>query len=251
MTTFGEVSWNDDVFAGENKKQTNNKDLWLRLNDGDNEMRIVTQPFQYLVHKYKKEGDPGFGQKINCSAIYGSCPICALGDKAKPRWLLGVISRTTGTYKILDISFAVFGQIRKYARNTKSWGDPTKYDINVVVDRKADPTSYYQVQPVSKSPLSAEDQAIRDNQVDLDDLKRRVSPPQPADVQKRMDKIDGVAPTGAAPAANTRKANTPVATTPVAKVVTTPAVSMTDDEELEQNLPILRRDSTVIIVSTP
>ena len=63
MTTFGEVSWNDDVFGGnEGKKNTNSKDLFLRLEEGSNEMRLVTQPFQYLVHKYKKEGDSGFGQ---------------------------------------------------------------------------------------------------------------------------------------------------------------------------------------------
>ena len=52
MTTFGEISWNDDVFSGsDNKKNTNGKDLFLRLDEGSNEMRIVTQPFQYSVHK--------------------------------------------------------------------------------------------------------------------------------------------------------------------------------------------------------
>ena len=40
VNTFGEVSWNDDVFGGsENKK--NSKDLWLRLEEGSNEMRLV------------------------------------------------------------------------------------------------------------------------------------------------------------------------------------------------------------------
>ena len=127
--TFGEVSWQDDSFSGEKK---NNKDLWLRLDEGSNELRLVTQPFQYLVHKYKKEGDPGFGQKVSCSMVHGSCALCAANDKPKPRWLLGVISRKTGTYKILDISYAVFSSIRKYARNTQRWGDPTKYDIDMI-----------------------------------------------------------------------------------------------------------------------
>lgn len=227
MTTFGEVSWNDDVFAGENKKQTNSKDLFLRLDEGTNEMRIITQPFQYLVHKYKKEGDSGFGQKISCSMIHGSCPLCALGDKAKPRWLLGVISRKTGTYKILDISFAVFGQIRKYARNTARWGDPTKYDIDVVVDKAGGATGYYSVQAISKEPLSAKDQEVRDTQVDLDDLKRRVTPPQPEVVQSRMNKINGLTATTA-----------PV-NGKIAKVApkAAPAVSMTDDEELDNSFP--------------
>jgi hypothetical protein len=231
MSTFGEVSWNDDVFSGENKKQQNNKDIWLRLKDGSNEMRILTQPFQYLVHKYKKEGDPGFGQKVYCSSIHGSCPLCASGDKAKPRWLLGVISRADGTYRILDISFAVFGQIRKYARNTKRFGDPTKYDIDIVVDKNGSPTTYYTVQGLEKSALTADDQKIRDTAVDLDDLKRRVTPPQPADVQKRLDKINGIAVDNAAPAANGKKA----AAAPAK--ATAPAVSMSDDEVLDESFP--------------
>lgn len=221
--TFGEVSWNDDVFGGDKK---NSKDLFLRLDEGTNEMRLITQPFQYLVHKYKKEGDKGFGQKVMCSAMHGSCPLCALGDKAKPRWLIGVISRKTQTYKILDISFAVFSQIRKLARNTQRWGEPTKYDINVEVDKNGGATGYYSVQPLSKEPLSAEDQVIKDS-VDFDDLKRRVTPPTAEQVQKRIDKINGenseavVAAPSPAPATPPKgKANKGAA-----------PVSMVDDEE--------------------
>lgn len=216
MTTFGEISWNDD-FGGD-KKMVNSKDLFLRLDEGSNEMRIITQPFQYLVHRYKKEGDPGYGQKVYCSSIHGSCPVCELGDKAKPRWLLGVISRKTGTYKILDVSYAVFQDIRKLARNAQRWGDPTKYDIDIIVDKNGGATGYYSVQPISKEPLSAADQQIKDN-VDLDDLKRRVTPPNAEMVQKRLDKLNGI--DGSAPGAKK-----PQGAVPVKK----PVVSMTDDD---------------------
>jgi hypothetical protein len=91
MIKSGEVSWDDEL--PQDNKFTNSKDLFLRLDRGPdgNELRIITPPFQYLSHKYKREGDAGFGQKINCSAEHGSCPLCAQGDKAKPRWLFGVI----------------------------------------------------------------------------------------------------------------------------------------------------------------
>lgn len=233
MSTFGEVSWNDDVFPGSDGKKTNNsKDLFLRLEEGSNEMRLVTQPFQYLVHKYKKEGDPGFGQKVSCSSIHGSCPLCATNDKAKPRWLLGVISRKTGTYKILDISFAVFSQIRKLARNTQRWGDPTKYDIDIVVDKNGGATGYYSVQPISKEPLSAADQKIKDD-ADLDDLKRRVTPPTADVVQKRLDKINGVA----APSNPATAAAVAAPTSGKKTAAKAPAVSMTDDEDLNESFP--------------
>jgi hypothetical protein len=232
MSTFGEVSWNDDVFPGDNKKQTNSKDLFLRLDEGPNEIRLLTQPHQYLVHKYKKEGDTGFGQKVQCSAIHGSCPLCAT-DKAKPRWLLGVIARKTGTYKILDISFAVFSQIRKLNKNPK-FGDPTKYDINIEVDKNGGATGYYSVQAYSKEPLSAADQDIKDK-VDFDDLKRRVTPPTPDKVQARLDKINGVTTNGA-PAPSTT-ASAPAAAAKKSTKAAAQPVSMSDDEELEQSFP--------------
>ncbi len=230
MTTFGEISWNDDVYAGEGRKNTNNKDLFLRLEEGSNEMRLITQPFQYLVHKVKKDPNnpKDFGQKVPCSALHGSCPLCSIGDKAKPRWLLGVISRKTGTYKILDVSFAVFSQIRKLARNTQRWGDPTKYDIDIVVDKNGGATGYYSVQPISKEPLSAADQQIKDN-ADLDDLKRRTTPLTPDLVQKRLDKIHGVEE-GAS-------ATPPTAGKKVASRTVVPTVNMTDDEGLDDAFP--------------
>lgn len=245
MSIFGEINWNDDVFADENgKKQTNNKDIWLRLEEGVNEIRIITQPFQYLVHKYKKEGDSGFGQKVGCSAIHGSCQLCDLAAstkdatlKAKPRWLLGVISRKSGMYKILDVGWSVFNGIRKLAKNTSRFGDPTKYDINIEVDKNGGATGYYTVQGYGREPLSADDQKIRDTQVDLDDLKRRVSPPTLEMVQKRLDKINGVNTNNntVSNAGKNTKANTKTTTPPA--TVATPTVSMTDDEELEDSFP--------------
>lgn len=235
MSTFGEVSYNDDVFSGNEKKNANNKDLFLRLTEGPNEVRLLTNPHQYLVHKYKKDANNprDFGQKIGCSAMHGSCPLCELGDKAKPRWFYGVIDRKTGTYKVLDVSYQVFSQIRKLARNQK-WGDPTKYDINIEVDKNGGATGYYSVQPLSKEPLSADDQRVKDNDVDLDDLKRRCTPPTADMVQKRMDKVNGVATTGAAPAVAGKTATAKTAAKPATKA---PAVSMTDDEELDESFP--------------
>lgn len=224
MTTFGEISYSDEIYS--DKKASNSKDLFLRLDEGENEIRLLTNPFQYSVHKIKKDpaNPKDFGQKVPCSALHGSCPACA-NDKAKLRWLYGVISRKTGTYKILDVSFAVFSQVRKLARNPK-WGDPTKYDLNIVVDKNGGATGYYSVQPIPREPLSAEDQKTKDN-ADFDDLKRRVTPPAADVVQKRLDKIFGDSP-AVAPAAPGK------ATKPATK---TSVVSMTDDEELDESFP--------------
>jgi hypothetical protein len=194
---FGEVSW-ESSFG--DKKTTNNKDLFLRLESGDNEVRFVSKPFQYMVHTYKVEGEKGFGRKIKCSAANtdGVCPLCALGNKAKPRWYIAVIdraSKSAKSYKLLDISYAVYSQVQKLAQG--KWGDPTKYDINIVVDKNGGATGYYTVQPVIPEPLSAEDQVIKDS-VDVEDLQRRVKPLSHAQVNEILAKINAANP--AAPA---------------------------------------------------
>jgi hypothetical protein len=234
MTTYGEVTWNDDGF-GDGKKNANNKDIWLRLDEGSNELRLVTQPFQYLTHRYKKDETDKFGQKVPCSAIHGSCPLCAHPDKeiakVRRRWLLGVISRKTSTYKVLDISWAVFSEIKNLNQKAH-WGDPLKYDIDITVNKNGGPMDYYKVVPLSKEPLSASDQVIKDD-ADLDDLKKRCNPPSPENVQKRLDKINGVEGTTVTKGSGKASPAAPAARAAPAA----PVVSLEDDEELEKSFP--------------
>lgn len=182
---FGEISWSDNVSEGE--RRMNNKDLFLKLGKGSNIVRLVTQPHQYIQHKWKPEGDPGFGYRVMCSKPHGSCPLCAQNDKPKHRWLLGVIDRKTNTYKVLDISVSVFKAIQSLVKD-EDWGDPSKYDIDIKVDQSAGPAGYYTVAPKPHKALSANDLKIKE-EADLDELRRRVTPITPEKVQERIDKI--------------------------------------------------------------
>src|ERR1700722_2335640 len=97
----GQVSWDDDNGGNKSEGRVSNKDLFLRLEDGNNVIRIVTPPFQYLTHKgVKKVGDPGFGRKVSCSMVHGSCVLCEAGLRASPRFFLGVLHRKSNTYKV-------------------------------------------------------------------------------------------------------------------------------------------------------
>ncbi len=92
----------------------------------------------------------GFGQKVYCSNPdgKGTCLACDLGLKASSRWYLGVIELKTNLYKILDVSWQVYSQIKNLANETETWEDPTKYDINIIVNKNGGPTGYYSVQPI-------------------------------------------------------------------------------------------------------
>lgn len=196
---FGEVSWNDEVQVG-NGDRKNVKDLFMKLEKGSNIVRIITTPHLYMQHRWKPEGDPAsYGYRVMCSAVHGSCPICSMGgddSKAKRRWLLGVIDRKTNSYKILDVSVMVFKAVQGLVKD-EDWGNPDKYDIDIKVDQTAGPAGYYTVNPKPHKPLTATDLSLKDN-ADLEELKRRVSPPTPDKVQERLDKLMANSPLKAA-----------------------------------------------------
>lgn len=181
---YGEVSWNDTSFTSSERGERAGRDLFLKLAPGSNVVRILTLPYQYYLHKYKFEGEKGFGHRIYCSAKHGSCAVCAKGDKPKRRWLIGVIDRKTNSYKILDIGWSILKGVKTY-NSDEDWGDPTHYDIDIVVDPHGGATNYYSPVPKPKRPLSAQDLVLKEK-VDLDDLERRVSPPLPERVEERF-----------------------------------------------------------------
>jgi len=212
--TFGEVAWGSE--SDNAGKKTNTKDLFLRLVPGDNEVRVVTQAYQYNMHKYKAEGDKGFGRKVVCSATKDNpeCPLCLAGDKAKRKWYVGVIDRKTNSYKIMDISYTVWSQIGGLVNN-KRWGDIRAYDINILVKPEAGATGYYTVQPLGKEPLSAEDQSIIDKDVDLEYLKKLTTPPTTKMVEEKIQKIHESIGAAAAAQIPAKTAKPPVKGKPV------------------------------------
>jgi hypothetical protein len=237
--TFGEVNWDSDLDfgrpTGQSKFEGPGKDIWLRLVDGSNPIRIVTRPHQYLTHvRIKREGDRGFGQKVGCSkANGGSCPLCDAGYRATPRWYLGVIDRRTNAFRILDISYMVFQQIRKI--NKSAWGDPQGFEADLMMDKKAkSPQEYYQFMPIEKKPLSPTDQSIRD-QADLEYLKRRVQPPTLEMIQKRLEKIVGDGKLAAPPVSKMGEKAT--ASTKNGKSATPAVLSSDDMDDLDNLFP--------------
>jgi hypothetical protein len=183
---YGLTNW-DEVEVKQQSGQR--KDLYMRLQDKNNVVRMITKPHEYMVHRYKTNpDDPGFGERIMSSLYHGRDPLVDKGLKPKRRWLVGIIDRRTQSYKILDMSVSVFKSIQELVRD-EDWGDPTQYDIDIKVDKNGGPTGYYTVIPKSKKPLSAADLDIK-SQVDLDDLKRRCTPPTPEQVEELIKTID-------------------------------------------------------------
>lgn len=197
MDNYGLKDW-DDVEIKQVNQNQNRRDIYMRLGHGSNVLRVLTKPHEYLVHRYDpnnptndKEKNSGYGERVMSSMFHGSDPLVDRGFKPKRRWLVGILDRKTSSYKIMDMSVSVFKAVQELVRD-EDWGDPSQYDIDVKVDKQGGPSGYYTVIPKSKKPLSAADLDIK-SQVDLEDLKRRCTPPTPEKVAELVAAIEAKA----------------------------------------------------------
>jgi hypothetical protein len=183
---FGLVGWDEVGFEKKEKKSTGARPKrFITLDQGDNDIRVITDPYEYTFHTFKVEGEKGFGRKIRCSAVtHNTCALCDLDIKTQQRWLIGVIDRKTNTSKVLDMPWTIFKAFKTMNANDRI-GDPKLYDVNIVVDKNS-PTSYYTVQKYDKEPLSEHDVQLKKD-FDLEYILGQCTPLTPEEVQKQMD----------------------------------------------------------------
>jgi hypothetical protein len=180
------------------KKNNNNKreDLpkvdWLRLQDGDNDIRIVTPPFKYQMVRFKTGPQDNVGKRVRCSAPVKECPaVKQAGCKPKERWLVGCIDRRDNKLKIFDMSVQVYDYLNTMENNIKI-GSPLERDINVRVNKDGAPATYYSTTHYDKTPLSEEDVALIDTigRETLEKVLARHSMPlRPETVIKRLEEL--------------------------------------------------------------
>jgi hypothetical protein len=190
------------------------KDVWLKLKPGQNRLRLICEPYKYRSHKMKEFLTDKFaGKKVGCAEHEDfpdqiTCPICLKiepwSDKderkenlekamrehgvgpAQTRYYVYVINRATTQVELWDMPWSVYNELVKLDKDPE-WGNCLNYDIKVVVNKES-VSDYYTVTPCKETPLTAEEQVLRDN-VNLDGLEKRIQPPKPADVQKAFDDI--------------------------------------------------------------
>jgi len=185
---YGLTNW-DEVELKRPNQNAGRTDLYMKLGNGDNVIRIITKPHEFTVYKYKtNKDDPGYGVRILAPLGSDRDPLKDKGFKSQKRWLVGIIDRKTQAFKILDLSPGAFRGIQELVRE-EDWGDPSQYDINIKVDKQAVPANYYTIIPKPKKALTAGDLELK-QQVDLDDLKRRCTPPTAEQVEERMKAVD-------------------------------------------------------------
>jgi hypothetical protein len=214
---FGITSW----ATLQNKGDKKEKDEYLKLSQGSNIVRILTDPFEKVVYSFKEwdndnrkfgdtimssrtDDDPiklmarekwdqvnkleeqasqliAAGKMKESEAVTEQAK--ALKAKIKERgWspqtrvLFKVLDRASGRVKLLEAGPGLTGKISAKA-NSSVWGDPQNWDMEITVNKNAKVrTDYYDVTPVAKTPLTADELKLKEA-IDLEEMKRKVTPP--------------------------------------------------------------------------
>jgi len=178
---YGELAdWND--------ADTKSRSDFMRLTQGDNIVRIFTLPFQFHVCWVKDAS--GANRKLR-SALK-DCPLIKRGEKLQTRWMLGVINRETNSAEILEIGSQIYNGIKKLI-NDGAWGDPRKYDLNIVRGKPND-NPLYTVHPRPPTELSDADKAMVEEFMGNTELGKMTQPPTAEEVSQRLAEIDGLQP---------------------------------------------------------
>lgn len=145
---FGEVDWNSS--AGESSG--GGKTQFMRLEAGRNVVRVMGNPLQFYINWV--EGPQG-KRKIN-SPVSSPELLQRLEDagfKRKPRWIVKVLDRADGQFKLLEIGPQIYNGIRQLV-NDPDWGKVTSYDL-IITRGKPGSQPLYSVSPRPKSGLDA------------------------------------------------------------------------------------------------
>jgi hypothetical protein len=148
--TFGKTTWDTPRTSG-----GGNGDDFLQLNkDGQFEVRIIgdTGPSEFAVH-WTEDVD-GQTRRVKCAGP--GCILCKEDHRPQIRYLLEVMNRgEDNKCQIVEFGPQVYNQIVSL-NNNKHWGNPGTYDILIDRSKARGPSDMYQVMPIGKSDLPAD-----------------------------------------------------------------------------------------------
>lgn len=166
---IGEVNWNEVSVGGFTKTD------FLKLNEGMNKVRIMSNPVQYYVHwvtnsdgkrrKFNSPEDPALVQKLE-----------DLGFKRQRSFLIRVLDRKDSAFKLLEVGPQTISGIRSLVENS-DWGDIRKYDVAIIKRKNENPV--YTVQGIPPTPLADSFKAAFKEFNENLDIARLIAPTEP------------------------------------------------------------------------
>lgn len=191
---YGQTGWQARGNAGDGEFGKGTE--FLRLQNGSNLIRIVTAPYSRWMHAVETEGGKSWGFNYGCvkRSASDTCPLCEMGNRAKQRFLLGVLEKKTGAYRILEIPKGVYNQIVTLTNDPDWKVDITSsaifpYDLDLIKNpNPPSPSQTYSLVPKPPRQLSAAELAVAEG-ADLAELDRRSTPPVLEKLQEKLAQL--------------------------------------------------------------
>jgi len=153
---------------------------FMNLEEGENPVRLVTQPYQFYIHWTKDA--TGANRKVRCALE--DCPLCQAGERATARWYVSVINRKTERCAVLEIGPQIFKQVLGLAKKEK-WGNPRKYDVNIERQPKGSQPLYI-VSPEPKESITDDEKGMIKEFIARVDLISMTEAPTPDEVREKV-----------------------------------------------------------------
>jgi len=177
---FGEIDWNT---AEATNKPTNNKDLYMRLTEGENLVRVLGNPIQFHVHWVETAQGK---RKVN-SPVESPALVSRLEDsgyRRQTKWMIKVLDQEAREFKVLEIGSQIYNGILALINNPK-WGKVSQYDVSINRGPKGT-NPLYSVTPNPKEPVDPSlKEAFEEWKANLD-IERLIRPMEPAKVCEIM-----------------------------------------------------------------
>ena len=176
MSTKFDMSWDDINTDGGSKVD------YLSLKDGDNRVRVVSNPSELVVHW--ERNNEGKAKRVICTGN-ADCILCEHGSKTQTRYQLLVIDKSnwdakTKEYhggvkvKVLEVGKSVIKQIKLLAQDVE-YGNPSHYDIRITKTGSGKDTSYNVTPSPNKIPLTDEETEAIKNAPKIADVNKIAS----------------------------------------------------------------------------
>jgi len=128
---------------------------FLKLDDGENKIRICTKALEIEYHENKEGG------KYSTTICLGkdNCELCKTGKQTKFKYAFLVLNRKDGKPYVYESPITVFRQIVSYDTN-EEYGDVRKYDITIKKEGLGRNTTYLVIASPKKSDLTPDEEKM-------------------------------------------------------------------------------------------
>lgn len=149
---------------------------WMKLKDGSNKVRIVSDFADYGIHSIK---DNGKYRSEVCIGKDNGCYYCSQGSPVKVQFLGWVIDRADNQVKLLRIGWVIASQIKAYQESEEyGFKDLPPYDIDIVRSGEGLDTDYNVIPARKDTPLTPEEEemiakVVKDPREIIDKMKEK------------------------------------------------------------------------------